>query len=210
MKQLLLIIICYLGLISTLHSQIEFGVKAGISSFDLANKGLYIHDENETFQWKILDAGYGHHLGFYTRWTLLGIYVEPALLFNSSTVNYNLKTYSEHGVLDVVIKDTYQGLDLPVIAGFKVGALRFQGGIVGHFFVDNFGDAFNIKGYSQKFKAGTFGWQAGSGIDIWRLRLDLMYEGNLSKFGDHIQINGQNYAFADTPSRLILTAGFKF
>ncbi len=210
MKHFLLTIVCSFGLISMVSSQVEIGVKAGISSYDLANKGLLVKDENQSFQWKILDAGYGHHFGLYSRLTLLGLYVEPALLFNSTTVNYNLKTYSENGILDIVKKDTYHGLDMPVIAGFKVGALRFQGGIVGHFFVNNIGDVVNIKGYSQKFKTGTFGWQAGTGIDLWRLRLDLMFEGNLSQFGDHIRINGQNYAFSNTPSRLMLTAGFKF
>ena len=192
------------------YSQLEFGVKAGVSSYDLANKSLIVKDKNETYQWKILDAGYGHHLGIYIRLSLLGLYVEPAMLFNSNTVNYNLKTYSENGIFDVVRKETYHNIDIPVIAGFKVGVLRFQGGIVGHFFANNIGEVLNIKGYSQKFKAGTFGWQAGSGIDIWRLRLDLMFEGNLNQFGDHIRINGHNYAFADTPSRLMLTAGFKF
>lgn len=209
MKQFILYIACLFGVITTGYSQIEIGLKAGISSYDLANKGLIVKDQNETFQWKILDAGYGHHLGVYTRLTLLGLYVEPALLFNSSTVNYNLKTYSENGVLNVIRQETYHGLDMPVIAGFKVGALRFQGGVVGHFFANNISDVLNIKGYSQKFKTGTFGWQAGTGIDIWRLRLDLMFEGNFNKFGDHIRINGHNYAFSDVPSRLMLTAGLR-
>lgn len=210
MKRVFLCIVCFIGLLTSAFSQIEFGIKAGISSYDLANKSLIVNDDNESFQWKILDAGYGHHFGVYTRLTILGLYVEPAMLFNSSTVNYDLKTYSEKGVFNVIRQDTYHGLDMPVIAGFKVGLLRFQGGIVGHLFVTGVGDALNIKGYSQKFKAGTFGWQAGTGIDVWRLRLDLMFEGNLSNYGDHIKINGQNYAFADTPSRLMLTAGFKF
>ncbi|HRO08283.1 MAG TPA: hypothetical protein PK047_05405 [Saprospiraceae bacterium] len=209
MKQLLFCMFFCLSLMHSASAQLEIGIKAGVSSYDLANKGLLVKDGNENFQWTILDAGYGHHFGVYTRLTLLGLYVEPAMLFNSSTVNYNLKTYGERGVFNVLRQDTYHGLDMPVLAGFKIGAMRFQGGVVGHLFVGNAGELLDIKGYSQKFKTGTFGWQAGTGIDVWRLRLDLVFEGNFSNFGNHIRINGYNYAFSETPSRLMLTAGFR-
>ena len=142
--------------------------------------------------------------------TLLGVFVEPALLFNSNTVNYDIKTYSESGVFNTIRKEKYNNMDIPVIAGIKLGVLRFQGGVVGHLFINSISDVVDVKGYEQRFKKTTYGWQAGTGLDIWKLRMDLMFEGNLNKFGDHINIGGNNYAFAKTPSRLMLTMGYKF
>ena len=191
-------------------AQIEFGIKAGLSSYDLANEGFLINDGGKQVEWNISNAGYGHHFGIYTRLSLLGVYLEPALLFNSNRVSYDITEYSESGVFSTIKNEKYNTMDIPVLAGFKLGVLRFQGGVVGHLFINSISDAVDIKGYNQRFKTATYGWQAGTGLDIWKLRLDLLFEGNFDNFGDHISIGGYDYAFAETPSRLMLTLGYKF
>lgn len=195
---------------TSVQSQIEFGLKAGLSSYDLAKDGIFISDGNQNIEWNVKNAGYGHHFGIYTRLSVLGLFIEPALLFNSNTVTYDITTYGESGVFNTVKNEKYNHMDIPVIAGFKLGVLRFQGGVVGHLFINSISDVVDIKGYDQRFKSASYGWQAGTGLDMWKLRLDLMFEGNFNKFGDQINIGGHNYAFADTPSRLMLTLGYKF
>lgn len=210
MKQILLISSLLMMLIQSINAQIEFGLKAGLSSYDLADDGILANNNGNNIEWKIADAGYGHHFGIYTRLSALGLYLEPAMLFNSNTVTYDIKTYGESGVFNTLQKEKYNTMDIPVMAGFKVGVLRFQGGVVGHLFINSISDAIDIKGYEQRFKKASYGWQAGTGLDLWRLRFDLLFEGNFDKFGDHINIGGYDYAFSDTPSRLLLTVGFKF
>lgn len=210
MKQILLISSFLMVLIQSINAQIEFGLKAGLSSYDLADDGILANNNGNNIEWKIADAGYGHHFGIYTRLSALGLYLEPAMLFNSNTVTYDIKTYGESGVFNTLQKEKYNTMDIPVMAGFKVGVLRFQGGVVGHLFINSISDAIDIKGYEQRFKKASYGWQAGTGLDLWRLRFDLLFEGNFDKFGDHINIGGYDYAFSDTPSRLLLTVGFKF
>lgn len=192
------------------QAQIEFGAKVGLSSYDLAREGIVISKGNTTFEQRIVDADYGHHIGIYTRLTLLGVFVEPALLFNSNNVTYQLSTYDENGVFNTIRNEKYNHLDLPIMAGFKVGFMRFQGGIVGHLLINKISDAVDIKGYEQRFQNATYGWQAGTGIDFWRLRLDLNYEGSVARFGDYVTIGGQEVALAKSPSRFIFSLGFKF
>lgn len=205
------ILFLFLMVLSTsVQSQIEFGLKAGLSSYDLAKDGIFISDGNQNIEWNVKNAGYGHHFGIYTRLSVLGLFIEPALLFNSNTVTYDITTYGESGVFNTVKNEKYNHMDIPVIAGFKLGVLRFQGGVVGHLFINSISDVVDIKGYDQRFKSASYGWQAGTGLDMWKLRLDLIFEGNFNKFGDQINIGGHNYAFADTPSRLMLTLGYKF
>lgn len=210
MKRFILGILLAICSITIGQAQIEFGVKAGLSSYDLANEGIFVSTGNQDIKWNIADAGYGHHFGIYTRLSALGLFLEPSLLFNSNKVSYEISTYSEAGVFNTIKNEKYNTMDIPVIAGFKVGVLRFQGGVVGHIFINSISDVVDIKGYEQRFKGATYGWQAGTGVDLWKLRLDLMFEGNFDNFGDHITIGGHNYAFADTPSRLMLTLGYKF
>jgi hypothetical protein len=209
MKRFILVFLSVL-MYTLSYSQIEFGIKAGLSSYDLAKDGIVIKDGNQNLEWNIKNAGYGHHFGIYTRQTVLGVFLEPALLFNSNTVNFDIKKYGENGVFNTIKSEKYNHMDIPVIAGIKFGALRFQGGVVGHLFINSVSDVVDIKGYEQRFKNATYGWQAGTGLDVWKLRLDLMFEGNFDNFGDHITIGGHNYSFASTPSRLMLTMGYKF
>jgi hypothetical protein len=210
MKRFILSILFVSSIFAISQAQIEFGVKAGLSSYDLANEGIFISTGDQDIKWNVADAGYGHHFGVYTRLSALGLFLEPAILFNSNKVSYEISTYSEAGVFNTIKNEKYNTMDLPVIAGIKLGALRFQGGVVGHIFINSISDVVDIKGYDQRFKGATYGWQAGTGVDLWKLRLDLMFEGNFDKFGDHINIGGHDYAFADTPSRLMLTLGYKF
>ncbi|MBK8624979.1 MAG: outer membrane beta-barrel protein [Saprospiraceae bacterium] len=210
MRQLLFILTLTILSLSDAFAQIEFGIKAGLSSYDLANEGIIINNGDQNIKWNISNAGYGHHFGLYTRLSALGLYLEPALLFNSNKVSYDITTYGETGVFSIIKNEKYNTMDIPVLAGFKIGVLRFQGGVVGHLFINSISDAVDIKGYEQRFKTATYGWQAGTGVDIWKLRLDLLFEGNFDNFGDHITIGGHDYAFAETPSRLMLTLGYKF
>lgn len=194
----------------SVQGQIEFGVKAGLSTMDLTNNNILISGENNALDINLKNVGYGHHFGLYTRLTLLGIYAESALLFNSNTINYNITEYSENGIVNLVKNEKYNKLDVPVIAGIKLGILRLQGGIVGHLSLNKTSDLIDFGGYREKINAANYGWQAGIGIDFWRLRLDLNYEGNKSAFGNSVLVGGQEYSLANSPSRVLLTAGFKF
>lgn len=210
MRQFILSVAIFSAFFTAASAQVQFGVKAGISSYDLAKDGIFVNTGSQNIKWNISNAGYGHHFGVYTRLTLLGIYLEPSLLFNSNTVTYNIETYGESGVFSTLKNEKYNHVDIPVLAGIKAGVLRFQGGVVGHLFINSISDVVDIKGYDQRFKTATYGWQGGMGLDVWRLRLDLLYEGNFDKFGDHITIGGHPYSFSSSPSRLILTMGYKF
>ncbi|MEO6131106.1 MAG: hypothetical protein ABIQ02_04615, partial [Saprospiraceae bacterium] len=110
-----------------------------------------------------------------------------------------------------VIRDSYKNLDFPVFMGLKVGVVRLGAGPVGHLLINGHGP---FGGYSgaepPQVKNFTWGYQAGFGLDLWKLHLGARYEGNFSKFGDSITFFGQKFNF-DTPNnRLIASIGFSF
>jgi hypothetical protein len=193
-----------------LSAQFEIGIKTGLSSYDLTKNGILYLDNNKNLSLNIENSGFGHHLGLYTRLSVLGVFLEPSFLFNSNTVDYRLREYGEAGALDLIRKERYNYLDIPVMAGIKLGIFRLQGGVVSHIFISSSSELTDIKGYEQKFKNATYGWQAGAGLDIWRFRLDINYEGNLTRFGDHINIGGTPLALETRPSRVIMSLGFRF
>ena len=210
MKKLSLGIISFLFVIN-MHAQFEAGIKFGMSSADLSDISIVeIIDQGRDISISPVEADYGVHFGVYTRLSFLGIFVEPALLFNSSNLAYKIEDFSEGGIVEELKSETYRSVDLPFLVGTKLGFLRVQAGPVAHFYLDRVSDLVSIDGYSENLKESTYGFQAGIGLDLWKFRFDVNYEGNLSYFGDDITIDGTSYVFDDTPSRLVASVGMKF
>ena len=210
MKRFIISAIAYLCILSTSIGQFELGVKAGVSSFDLAKEGIVFKEGNSEYKLNFSNAEYGVHFGVYSQIRFLGLYLEPAVLLNSNTVNFNLEEISENGPLNTLKSETYRNVDIPLLIGAKLGFLKLQAGPVAHFYLNSTSDLFSFSGYKHNFKSATYGGQIGLGVDVWKFQLDILYETNLSKFGEHIEIDGEQFAFGDEAGRVILTIGAKF
>ena len=208
-KIVLLSLLCTL-IFSEVSSQLEVGVKVGLHSTDLAAQGISVFDQqNGSFNLFLQDADYGVHFGLYSRVHLLGIFIEPGLLFNSSGVTYRIDEFDEGGVISIFKNERFNSLDIPLMVGFKFLIFRIYGGPVAHLHINSSSEVFDIGGYEQRFRDASYGWQAGIGLDIMKLRFQLNYEGNFTAFGDHLSFNGNNYSFSDAPARLIATLGIR-
>ena len=211
LKRLLVIIAASLC-IAPLSGQIRLGVMGGLSTSDIPANDLIILDQDglETFKLSAEQADYGFHFGLFLRGEIGKFYLEPSLIFNSNNIHYRIEDLNGDQTFSLVKNETYQYLDLPLIMGFKFGFLRLGAGPVGHVFIDSSSELFDIGGYRQKFEQTTWGWQANVGLDIWFIRLDLKYEGNFTRYGDHFEFFGQSYRFSDRPTRLIASVGITF
>lgn len=203
---------CLLFMSLTAYGQLEFGLRAGVSSVDLADSELILaNGQDQNLSVAVSDASYGFHFGVYSRLSLLGIYIEPAVLFNSSNVDYTLREQIfDTEVTETIVSEKYEKLNIPIMLGYKLGFLRLQGGPVAHIHLNNISELTDIDGYSEKAKSATYGYQLGVGLDILKVRLDLNYEGNLSSYTDHISIDGEEYSFAENPARIVASIGYKF
>lgn len=207
------ILLCLAGLLLSVQAftQVRVGIKAGLATTDIAPESLVILDRNdaEKFQLEVEDAKYGFHMGFFLQAQIGTFFIQPEVLFNSNTVDYRLEDLQ--GLDPAQVRDeNYQYLDMPVLLGAKFGPLRLGGGPVAHLFLDSTSDLMDFEGYEQSFDELTLGWQAGVGLDIWKLHIDARYEGNFTDFGEHIVFYGRRYSFNDTPSRMIASIGLSF
>lgn len=202
-------ILCLIMLSLSLSAQIELGVKAGVHSYDLSNIAeLELKEGDLSFSLKPNSASYGFQFGLYSRVNLLGFFVEPGLLLNSSKFSYN---FSDEDVIDQVKNESFLNLDVPVVIGFPIFPfLKAKLGPVGHVHLDSSSDLVDIDGYGQTIERLKYGYLLGLGLDLINLRLEFLYEGNLSKFGDHITVNGSTFSFDKNPSRFLLNLGYAF
>ncbi len=213
MMKKLLIVGGFLFLLTNLSfAQVRFGLKAGINSNEIDQEQLKIFnaEEEESIGLSIAQASYGFHFGLFTQFQVGKVFLQPELLFNSNSVDYRIDDLFDTNLASAVKNESYQYLDIPIMVGVKLGPLRLQGGPVAHVFLDSKSQLFDINGYSQTFKETTWGWQAGVGLDIWKIMLDARYEGNFNKSGDHIEFFDKQYNFDQTPGRFIFSLGFAF
>ncbi len=210
MKRLILTKVCFLFVLNIGISQIEFGMKAGLHSFDLANESILVPGSNEQMELNFLESEYGFQFGLYSRIKLFGLYIEPSFMLHTTSVNFTLNEIGDNGIANSIINERFTNLDIPVLVGFKLLFFKAFVGPVAHLNIDSTSDLIDIAGYSQRFDRATYGFQTGLGFDIWKLRLGIKYEGNLSKFGDQMLMGNQNVSFDKRPSRIIANVGYRF
>ena len=192
--------------------QIKFGIKGGLSTTDIEPSQLLIMNSSDAqeFGLAVKNANYGAHLGLFTQIKIRKFFIQPEVLFNSNSVDYEIEDFEGSEIVTTIKQEKYQYLDIPLMMGLKFGPLRLQGGPVGHVFLNNSSELFDIEGYDDKFEKMTFGYQAGIGLDLWKLMLDFRYEGNFNKFGDHITFGGTQFNFDKTPARFVASVGISF
>jgi hypothetical protein len=187
------------------------GLRAGVSSsavqieetLDYAGGAVTMESGNKTLGW---------HAGLFSRITIAKLYIQPELLFVQSggeiEVTPDGATEPELGEI------TFNKIDVPIMVGYKFGGVfRLNVGPSLSFILSDQTSGSNyVKDLEQTYNSATIGYQAGLGIDIWKLLVDLKYEGSLSSLGDEVTIPGVNETFSTDlrNSQIILSVGLKF
>ena len=210
MKRIIFIALCLaVTHFSASAQSFKWGVRLGLSTPDIKPADVVNGIKTDSVQVKIGDANYGFHFGTFVRFGAAKFFVQPELNFNSSKVTYNVKAL-KGAALDSIQKEKFYNLDIPVLLGVKLSSFRLNGGPVAHLHLSNTSDLTKIKNYQSKFESLKWGYQLGLGADFGKLGIDLRYEGNFDKFGDHINIGGKPYSFDKNPSRLLASFALSF
>lgn len=200
------------GLVQTVTAQkLKFGPRIGISSAGVELDDLIIKDANDVQQLKLTlqNSTPEYQVGAFARVQLLGIYVQPELLFTTASSTYEVEDAQTGDISERT--ERYYNVEIPIIGGLKLGPLRAQAGPVFRTQLGNKSDLADIDNYGRKFKESTVGFQAGVGVDLGKkIVLDLKYEPNLGRFRDDVTIMGNTYAISDRKSQLIFAAGYSF
>ncbi|TNE59032.1 MAG: hypothetical protein EP344_09370 [Bacteroidetes bacterium] len=182
------------------QAQFAFGLKGGLQTQLQNPSDIVIGDGENEYNFGVEDLKFGTQVG---AWFRIGgtVFLQPELVFNSNKTDFRI---GETAASDIVLREKYQNLDIPLLVGITAGPVRLHGGPVGHYFLNSKSELVDFDGYAERWKQFTWGWQAGLTLGTGRVSADIRYEGNFSKYGDHITFFGDNYHFSNNPSRLIL------
>ncbi len=183
----------------------QIGVRIGGHSLDVVSPSeIFLDGQSINF----LDSPLGFQAGLFGKLDLKLITLETRLMFHSTSVNYTLN--GDNGTIGSNIRsESFNNLDIPLLIGIDVLFLNLFAGPVAHIHLDATSELIELQQLSARFSAAEYGWRAGFGVNVGKLDLTLEYEGNFSRFGDHIFIAGRQFDFGTSPSRLLLSLGIE-
>ncbi len=209
MKKWMMTLAVVLMIAGTAQAQVfQIGARAGINRADVTAEEIL--DMGDDLEQKLTSGtqDYGYHLGLYTRFKLLGLYIQPEALFTKLNTEVTIDEY-ENGVPTGNTEDariSYTRLDFPILAGLKLGPVRVNAGPVASRVITN-----ETEGISITLQDGTYwGYQAGIGFDIWKILIDLKYEDAFNSQTNQVTFAGQQFDVDSRASQLILSLGYRF
>jgi len=211
MKKLLTIVLIALISIPA-FSQLKFGLKAGLSTNSISmDKAISLTGQAGQYTVQALkSANYGFHGGLFMRLTLLGIYVQPELLFATSENSYNVT--SPGNINPVEVSQKLNKLSVPVMVGLKLGPIRVNAGPAASVSIGSPKSLVNDANLKDLYSKASFGYQAGLGFDLLKtLTFDVRYEGSLKKYQNQIQnLTGTTVSLDNRPNAFLFSVGLMF
>lgn len=218
MKKLIFVLLAAAALNTANAQLLRFGVKGGVSSTNVKFSevsSIKTTDGLKEYAIKQGNSKMGIHAGLFGRVQLMGLFIQPELLFTHSRGEVVLTDVTANKVYNQAQK--FNKVDIPVLVGWKFGPARLGLGPVASFMLsENDGLKDKLSELSNeiadnKFSKATFGYQVGVGLDILKkVTLDIRYEGNLSKLGNGISLGGKEYRFDQRNPQFIFSAGLFF
>lgn len=187
----------FLFFTNSAFSQLELGPRATIgTSFTSA--------ENTSDNISSGNAQYNFGIGLFSRIGSKKVKIMPELLYVSSRTSIEFK--DQKGIKQFTEAELDQ-VHLPINLIIKPGkVLSFQGGISGSYNLETKDNLFAKTNEARRnFKDFTYGYQAGLGLDISSLRIDLRYDGALSNIS---KSDSSKFKFDERQSMIKLLVGF--
>lgn len=182
-----------LFMVYSVSAQIDFGPRVALTSSKLS-----LEENQAAFEEGDSEIGYQFGAFLRVKVPVVGLYVQPELLFSNSSATLN------NGADNYDL--SFNRIDVPVMVGAKIGPLRLNAGPAFRFLTsaeqDFGGVTTDVK---NNYKDSTVGYQAGIGVDVLKFVFDLKYEGSLSDFEEE----GQGFNVDQRVNQWVFAVGFK-
>lgn len=183
---------------ATAQETFVLGVKAGYNSskFRTDNAGSIIGgDANYSYQDAKDEAKNGYVLGAFARIKLINkLSFQPELLYAKKG---GTTSFDDIGLINT----TYYTWDIPLLAHLRVIDLKVANiyglaGPVASFSVSDNNKFRSLPDNSEDIKTAQWSFQAGGGLEFWRLNFDIRYSWGLNEASNKLQRVNNNLTFS--------------
>lgn len=176
-KNLFIAAVAFLAVSTVSAQEFSIGPKIGLSQGNVEVNGNGFSKGNSKL---------GYHVGLFARLGGNSIYLQPEVLYTNTGGEFK----EVQGSNEVNYEASFNRLDVPVLVGLKFADFfRVQAGPVASFLLnsDLAQDGASLSSSTMPdYKKSTIGYQAGIGVDVGNMILDLKYEGPLGKVSENI------------------------
>ena len=190
------------------YAQFHLGLRGGISSSQVE-----INQTIEGLKLTTGDNSFGYHIGLFTQFIFKDKFViMPEALFSSTAGQIDL---SDGANFNEVWNLSFNRLDIPVTFGVKfLKIFRVSAGPYASVLLSADARYANIEeDVKDNYKDMLWGYQAGLGVDFWKLVVDVKYEGSFTSAHDkNASIpggNGEKFNPDVRPNQWILSVGLR-
>lgn len=198
MKKLMLLAFVFAGM-SLSAQNASFGIKGGLN-FGATGEYESVGDASGDFMSSFEDgeSKTGFHAGLFAQFELLGIFIQPELMYTELNTSYSAFDYK------------LSKIDAPVLVGLNIlGPLNIKAGPSFQYVLDNKieGADLDIEDVEKEI---SMGYQLGAGVNLGRLGFDVRYEG---AFTDNTAFGlgetaEENFSIDSRPSQWILSVSY--
>ncbi|MFD2248447.1 porin family protein [Pontibacter ruber] len=197
MKHILLTILACFAISMAAQAQLSVGIKAGIGASNVDVNEV----KNNPWQYKDSENITGYHAGAFARLQILGIFVQPEAVLSSTGGKVDF--FNDQTAETTTEKFKFTRLDVPLLAGINLfNVARVQAGPVASVLLSARQEGKTMDNYLQE---ADWGWQAGVGVDISRLTLDLRYE----RVNRNYTNDAQQSSYELANKQVLLSVGYK-
>ena len=212
MNKNILIIVAFLlaGLSTSAQNKLGIKVSAGHIMADETSALIINEDNRITHDISFMEYTPAKSVGMYANKDFGFLFVQGEVMYTNYSTKYLVRSYIDENVPTPNITEENNNLDLHIIGGIKVNNFRIGVGPVLHKSIDFNSGLQNFDFYNEKRRDTNMGFQAMIAYDLGPVRIDVKYEDNFSKVGDHIYNGSNQTKFKSDISALSLGLGIGF
>ncbi len=186
--------------------KIDWGAKAGLNynfGGDLSEAPSTI---GESFDDVITgaDSKAGFHLGLWTKFHLLGLYIRPEIVYTQLNNTYGANPENNRDEADFKTKK----IDFPLLVGIKlIGPLNIFAGPSFQYIIDSDFEVNDVG--SLETNDFSVGLQIGAGLELGRLGLDVRWEKGFSNDANGQFLNTE-FNVDNRPNQIIFGISYRF
>ncbi|GGG29992.1 hypothetical protein GCM10011344_33590 [Dokdonia pacifica] len=197
----LMILILFVSSVTAFGQSAQFGLKGGLNYGSTGGLDTFApFAENFSIDG---DDKVGFHVGLYSKFKLLGIFVQPELVYTRLNTEYSQDgTSADYN---------FSKIDIPLLVGLDiVGPLNIKAGPSFQLVLNNDLDGLGVA-IEDPENSFTIGYQLGAGVQLGRLGIDLRYEGAFQDNDAISDTNVQDFGFVvdSRPSQWILSLSYQ-